>query len=277
MTCPVSCGFLFISLITGCREWGGLNVGGKWESHFHHSLPFPYSLQENNFCSKFLLSYLLRYYTEPSTKSLFALGGPILNIRADSNKGSVGFCCIITTLPPKKTLWLKRLSFISPVILTVTYVGCPQLVGSSLGHTHSCLCAQLPSGLREAGWSRTASFGTVHLFISASHGLTCSCRLALACSHGYWAGIYENRQKYTRLTEVHPQSWHTLTSTSFCRPKQVTEHPRLKRWGSKLYLLMGRTLESQPRGGRYCEGKNGSHFCNLPESHQKKESPEWNQ
>ena len=128
MTYPVSCGFLFISLITGCREWGGLNVGRNWESHFHHSLPFPYSLQEHNFCSKFLLSYSLRYCTEPSGKSLFDLRGPILNIRADSNKG-IGFCCIIRTLPPKKTQWLK---------MTIIYLAY---------NPNSYLC-----GLSSAGW-----------------------------------------------------------------------------------------------------------------------------
>lgn len=60
MACPASCGFLFISVITGCRGWDGLSAGGKWESNFHQSLPFPYSPQEKNFYSKFPLIYSSR-------------------------------------------------------------------------------------------------------------------------------------------------------------------------------------------------------------------------
>lgn len=155
MACPTFCGFLFISLITGCWSWNGLSIRRKWESHFHQSFPLPYSPQENNSVLNFH-SVILLGNVQNQMGNIPFLREAQFN-KHSCRRGIKGPMSIHFCSPLKKNLsGLKQPFFILLTILQVSYVDWTQLVVLLVlaGLSHAFMLNW------RTGWSGMALLGT---------------------------------------------------------------------------------------------------------------------
>lgn len=109
----------------------------------------------------------------------------------------------------------------------------------------------LQAGLR---WSWLGQHGWLTLCLSFSR------RLFQACSHSGGRKPNERVEVYKPL-KTKTYNWHTMTSSTFYWPEQVTHHPD-SNYEKIVHFLMQGVSKSYGKGHGFREEVNWCHFCN---------------